>query len=143
MAVMADTHVISALRKKRAEVSGYIHDLEKKVRHLRAQLAHIDATIRLFSPETDPNAIPPRRVYRRSRYFSSGEVTKRCQDVLREASEPMTALAIAEALMATKGLSSDDGLLTRRVGDGVLAVMRKLAKRGKRKQTSGITFPAV
>ena len=27
---MAETHVISALRAKRAEVSGYIHDLEKK-----------------------------------------------------------------------------------------------------------------
>jgi hypothetical protein len=29
---MADTHVVSALRAKRAEISGYIHDLEKKAR---------------------------------------------------------------------------------------------------------------
>jgi hypothetical protein len=127
---MATTHVVSTLLRKRAEVSGYIHDWEKKVRHLRAQLSHIDATILLFAPEIDPNAIPPRRTYRHSRYFSSGEVTKRCQDVLREASEPMTALAIAEALMVAKGMTTDDGISTRRVGDGVLAVLRKLAKRG-------------
>jgi hypothetical protein len=44
---MAETHVISALRAKRAEVSGYIHDLEKKVKRIRANLAHIDATIRV------------------------------------------------------------------------------------------------
>jgi hypothetical protein len=56
---MAETHVISALRAKRAEVSGYIHDLEKKVKTWRARLAHIDATIKIFSPETDPEAIPP------------------------------------------------------------------------------------
>jgi hypothetical protein len=127
---MSYTHIISALRKKRAEVSGYIHDLEKKVRHLRASLAHIDATIRLFSPETDPNAIPPRRTYRRSRYFSSGEVTKRCQDILRETSEPMTALAIAERLIAAKGLPIGDKALHRHIADKALGIMRTLAKRG-------------
>ena len=42
----------------------------------------------------------------------------------------MTALAIAEALMVAKGMTTDDGISTRRVGDGVLAVLRKLAKRG-------------
>ena len=29
---MAETHVVFALRAKRAEVSGYIHDMEKKVK---------------------------------------------------------------------------------------------------------------
>jgi hypothetical protein len=38
---MAETHVISALRAKRAEVSGNIHDLEKKIKRMRANLAHI------------------------------------------------------------------------------------------------------
>jgi len=54
---MAETHVISALRAKRAEVSGYIHDLEKKVRHMCVNLSHIDATIRVFSPNLNPDDI--------------------------------------------------------------------------------------
>jgi hypothetical protein len=29
---MSETHIISALRGKRAEVSGYIHDLEKQIK---------------------------------------------------------------------------------------------------------------
>ena len=56
---MAETHVVSALRAKRAEISAYIHGLEKKVENWRARLAHIDEAIRIFSPETDPSAIPP------------------------------------------------------------------------------------
>jgi len=82
---MAETHVVSALRAKRAEISGYIHDLEKKVKTWRARLAHIDATIKIFSPEIDPDAIPPKRTYRRTRYFAKGELSRCCLDVLRDA----------------------------------------------------------
>jgi cell fate (sporulation/competence/biofilm development) regulator YlbF (YheA/YmcA/DUF963 family) len=47
---MTETHVVSALRAKRAEMSGYIHELEKKIGRLRASLIHIDESLRLFSP---------------------------------------------------------------------------------------------
>jgi hypothetical protein len=66
---MSETHIVSALRAKRAEVSGHVHDLEKRAKAWRARLAHIDATINIFSPETDPHAMPPKKPYRRSRYF--------------------------------------------------------------------------
>jgi hypothetical protein len=58
---MADAHVISALRLKRAEISGHIHDLEKRIGRQRANLANLDATIKLFSPGANPDAIPPKR----------------------------------------------------------------------------------
>ena len=126
---MSEANVVRALREKRREVSAYIHDLEKKVRHQRASLAHIDATIRLLSPG-DPDAPPSRRGYRRSRYFSAGEITRRCRELLRDADAPMPAVAIAEALIAAKGLPTGDATLLRHVTDGVLIVMRTLAKRG-------------
>ena len=47
-ATQAMTHVISALRLKRAEISGHIHDLEKRIARQRANLANLDATIKLF-----------------------------------------------------------------------------------------------
>ena len=87
---MAETHVISALRAKRAEISGYIHELEKKIGRLRANLIHIDESLRLFSPGADPDAIPPKRPYRRTRYFSARELSRRCVDtpkILRPSSE--------------------------------------------------------
>jgi hypothetical protein len=73
---MSETHAISALRKKRAEVAAHVHDLEKKIKTWRARLASIDETIRIFSPETDPEAIPPRRTYRRSGNFKSSELAR-------------------------------------------------------------------
>ena len=73
---MAELHVVAALRAKRAEISAHIHDLEKKITTWRARLAHIDASIKIFSPETDPEAIPPKRTYRRSGYFRKGEFAR-------------------------------------------------------------------
>jgi len=52
---MTDTHIISALRVKRAEISGHIHDLEKRIARQRANLANLDATIKLFSPDANPD----------------------------------------------------------------------------------------
>jgi hypothetical protein len=71
---MAEPHVVSALRTKRAEFSGYIADLERKINRQRAELAHVDATIRLFSPGANPDTILPKRPYRRTRYFARNEL---------------------------------------------------------------------
>jgi hypothetical protein len=42
---MTEKHVVSALRVKRAEISGHIHDLEKRIARQRANLANLDASI--------------------------------------------------------------------------------------------------
>jgi hypothetical protein len=67
---MADPHVISALREKRALVAGLIEKLEQH----RADLTHIDGVLRLFQPDRDPGEIKPKRTYaRRTRYFARNE----------------------------------------------------------------------
>jgi hypothetical protein len=53
---MADPHVISALREKRALVSGLIEKLERKLEQHRADLTHIDGVLRLFQPDRDPSS---------------------------------------------------------------------------------------
>ena len=47
---MGETHVVTALKAKRAEISGYVHDLERNWPAKGESLAAIDATIRVFSP---------------------------------------------------------------------------------------------
>ena len=101
---MSETHVVSALRKKRAEIAGHVHDLEKKVKTWRARLAHIDETIKIFSPNMDPEAIPPKRTYRRARYFSRGEFARLCLDALRKADRPLTTAEILASVLEAKGL---------------------------------------
>ena len=47
---MAEPHVISALCTKRAEISGYIADLECKINRQRAVLANVDANNSVILP---------------------------------------------------------------------------------------------
>ena len=63
--------VVSALRDKRAEISGMIADLEKELSRRRADLAHLDATLRLFAPDLAPHSIKPRRRTGRNAWFRS------------------------------------------------------------------------
>src|SRR5438105_6122990 len=82
---MADPHVISALREKRALVSGLIKKLERKLEQHRADLTHIDGELRLFQPDRDPEAIKAKRTYaRRTRYFAKGELSRLCRESLRD-----------------------------------------------------------
>ena len=54
---------VSALRRLRAKIAGEIEMHSREVDRLRATLIHIDATLRLFDPETDPNDIRAMRRY--------------------------------------------------------------------------------
>lgn len=56
---MADPHVISALRSKRAELSGELIAAEKRIVQLRADIANLDGAIRVFDPAAAPDKIRP------------------------------------------------------------------------------------
>jgi hypothetical protein len=127
---MVEPHVISALRLKRAEISGHIHDLEKRIARQRANLANLDATIKLFSPGMNPDSIPPKRAYRRTRYFAHNELSRLTQDVLRTASGPLTSAEIASTVMQAKGMPAGDAAFKEIVTARALTVLRRLAKRG-------------
>jgi hypothetical protein len=89
-----------------------------------------DATIKLFSPGTNPDAIPAKRAYRRTRYFAHNELSRLTQDALRTASGPLTAAQIAAIIMHAKGMPSDDAAFKGIVAERVLTVLRRLTKRG-------------
>jgi hypothetical protein len=73
-------------------------------------LVHLDATLRLFAPDYDPDAIRPKRVIPpRSLYLQMGEISDRCRDALRRANgEPVSSHDIAIAAMEEKGLDVMD-----------------------------------
>src|SRR5258708_4152129 len=107
---MADPHVISALREKRALVAGLIEKLERKLEQHRADLTHIDGVLRLFQPDRDTGEIRPKRTYvRRTRYFARNELSRLCMDALRAADgKLMTTEQIAEQVMELKDFDAGD-----------------------------------
>jgi len=127
---MTNSHVTSALRLKRAEISGHIHDLEKRIARQRANLANLDATIKFFSPSANPDAIPPKRPYRRTRYFAHNELSRLTQDALRTASGPLMSAEIAAAVMQAKGMPPGDAAFKEIVAARALTVLRRLVKCG-------------
>jgi hypothetical protein len=121
--------VVLALIAKRAEIQGYIQDLEKKARNWRSRLAHIDATLTIFSPDTDPEAIQPKRPYRRSQYFRGGEFSRLCLDVLRDARAPISTAEVIAGVLKAKGLP-DDAALVADLTEKALASLREKQKAG-------------
>jgi len=122
---MAEPHVISALREKRAEVAGIVQSLEKQIAQRRADLAHVDATIRLFDPDAKPETIRAKRTYERNDWFQPGECARMVFDVLRDAPAPVTTADIAAHLMERKGIPADDRRTRELVQKTVLGTLNR------------------
>jgi hypothetical protein len=102
---MAETHVISALVSKRAELSGELAAAERRIEKLRADLEHIDGAIRVFDPTAVPVKIKPRRPLAVPlTSLPHGQASRFILGILRDATEPMTAIAIATALADRCGM---------------------------------------
>jgi hypothetical protein len=128
---VADLHVISALREKRALVAGLIEKLERKLEQHRADLTHIDGVLRLFQPDRDPEAIKPKHTYaKRIRYFARNELARLCMDALRDARDLITTDDIAAQVIAAKGFETADAALRAAIRDQLLTVLRTARKRG-------------
>lgn len=123
---MSETHVISALRAKRVEIAAHVHDTEKKLAKLRASLANLDAAMNLLTPG-HPDAVAPRRPYKRTKYFSRKELPRLIMDALRKGAGPLTAAHIADETMRANGLpASAKDVVT----EMVLSTLRGFVKRG-------------
>jgi hypothetical protein len=64
---LPDEHpnTVNALRNKRAAIAGQIAERNADLDRLRGELIHIDAVLRLFDPETDPNDVLARRKWKK------------------------------------------------------------------------------
>lgn len=111
---MAQPHVVSALIDKRAEIAGQILEAERHITRLRADLAHVDASLRMFDPEIRPSDIRPRVPRSRMTNFKRSEMTRLCRDILRDAKgTQLSAGEIIERAIQAKGLDPFDKDLRR------------------------------
>jgi hypothetical protein len=101
---MAEAHVISALKDKRARLDGEIQMRRFQITRLEMELAHIDAVIRMFRPGYDVSKIATKRSIKRSPAGTiRGSGTREALTVLREAQEPLTSRQIADRILAKHG----------------------------------------
>jgi hypothetical protein len=134
---MSDPSVISSLREKRLEVARILDDLERQSNARRADLAHLDATIRLFDPNDVLDVGQPAARRRYNEWFRPGECRRKIHDVLRDAAEPMTTREIVEKIMAARGLSSDDARARELIHKTVLGSLNRATETITRTQAAG------
>lgn len=101
-------NLIKTLLRKGRDVAFHITELEQQAEAARADLIHLDAVIRLFAPEVEPDALPARQRHpRRLDYFAHCEITRRVLDML-QIGGTVLAIDVAKNAIEDKGLSFED-----------------------------------
>jgi hypothetical protein len=111
---MTQLHVVSALSNKRAELAGILRQLEQQLVQQRTNLAHLDATMRLFDPDIQPKQIRAKQSRVRSVWFRPGECLRLIYDELRDAAQPIATRELAERIMRVKAMGSPDEFVQNR-----------------------------
>jgi hypothetical protein len=127
---MGNTFVISGLRDKRARLAGEIIQAQEIVARRTAELLALDAVIRMFSPDCDPEMIAPIRPTSHGLFFRYKELGRFCLDALRVAGKPVTLDQIATHVMLAKGLPEDKHL-RRHVTDSARQSLMRQAQKGR------------
>ena len=127
---MAESHVVLALTNKRAEIACMIARAQQQIGKFRTDLAHVDATIRLFAPAMEPETIPAKRLRQSDLWFERGELARRVLDALRRASVPIRAPDLVRPAMIDNGLDPADRASFAHVQWKVRDTLKRLNKRG-------------
>jgi len=135
---MAELHVIGALRNKRAELAGVLRQLEQQLGQQRANLAHLDATMRLFNPDIRPNDIRPKQPRARSAWFRPGECLRLIYDELRKATQPLTTRELAERIMRLKAIPVADNQSRERIQKTLLGSLNRAKQTIARVEIAGV-----
>lgn len=133
---MAESHVVPALIRKRAEIAGQIEHAQSTLRQLIIDLDNLDATIRLFRPDIDLEEIKPKPLPPRHHAYK-GEVSRIVLEALRQSDKPLTAQELAQHVMAERGLNTADKRLVKAIGKRVGACLRHNRERGVMRSTKG------
>jgi hypothetical protein len=122
------TFTLTELFDKRAEIAGEIVQAEKRAKDLRADLAHVEATIRILRPGIELPKVVPKRIEYRPRYFKRGQLTRLCLDYIRaHAGEPITVADILPLAIGDRVLNAREHEILRVT---VHQALHKIAKRG-------------
>lgn len=122
-------YVLTGLVKRRVELSGEGDALRAKLARIATDLGHLDAVIRQFDPEYDMGSIRPKRPQSLDA-AKRGERSRAVLDVLREASEPISAAEMVRRVLADQGQDPADGSLVRQVAKRFEMALARQERRG-------------
>jgi hypothetical protein len=118
--------------------AGTLRQLEQQLVRQRENLAHLDATMRLFDPNIQPNDIRPKRPRVCNVWFRPGECLRLIYDELREATQPVTTRELAERLMRIKAIPAAGNSRRELVQKTLLASLNRAKETIARVEIAGV-----
>lgn len=101
---MIESAVLTALKDKRARLAHDLKEAELSVVALRADLASVDACLRIFGSDIDPETIKPKPTCGKSPAgLPKGAGTRTALEILRETGEPMSTPELAACVLQRWG----------------------------------------
>jgi hypothetical protein len=101
---MTETHVVSALKEKRARLAGELEAAQWLVIALRTDLGSVDNCLRLFAREIDPKTIPAKVTFGKNPAgLPKGAGTRTALEILRETGAAMTTMELAACVLQRYG----------------------------------------
>lgn len=127
---MTETHVVSALVAKRAELTGLIEHWQSQIRQTSMDLDHLDATLQLFAPDYDLSGIKAKAIRTYNPWFSKGEINRLALDALRTASSPLSTCDIGDRLITIKQIAIEGTQERDRLLKSLLSALQTMRKHG-------------
>lgn len=116
---MGSPNTVSGLIRKRSEIAGQIEHHQDALRQLIIDLDHLDATLRLFSPDIELEAIKPKRP-RPKHAAERGELSKIILGALRQSEAGLDLRELTKRVLAERRIDPSDKalaqLIQKRVG---------------------------
>lgn len=101
---MAESHVLSALKEKRARLAGDLKAALLQVCALRVDLGAVDQCLAIFGSDVQPDAIEPKITFGKSPAgLPKGAGTRTALEILRETGQPMSTPELAASVLQRWG----------------------------------------
>jgi hypothetical protein len=123
---MAEIRTVTTLQFKRDEIETAIANYEKRLAQARADLAHINAAITLFTAAGDAEAV--RSYVNLNRLFRYGELPALCKAAL--ARGPKNTREIAAYVIKAKGFGAGDKVLANAIAYRAIHALRRHRRNG-------------
>lgn len=122
---MAESHVVSALTAKRSELAGLIQHHRTEIERAAANLKHLDATLKLFSPGIDLRAIRAKAHRQRNQYFKPGECQRLVLEIFRDTGGTLSNRQVAECIIERKHLENSVEMIEQ-MQKNAIGILRRL-----------------
>ena len=99
---MAESHILSVLKEKRARLAGELARVHLRVIALKADLAAVDRCLKVFGSDIDPTTIEPKTTFGKSG-LPKGAGARMALEILRETGQPMSSQELAACILQRFG----------------------------------------